>query len=57
MESNAPFDVLLYNEDNQIMETTIANIAIEVENPETGKLEWVTPPATSGKSLADEGLS
>ncbi|GJJ73005.1 hypothetical protein EMPS_05363 [Entomortierella parvispora] len=62
VEANAPFDVLMYNEDNEIMETSIANIAIEVENPETGKLEWVTPPAASGllcgtmrRKLLEEG--
>ncbi|KAF9418277.1 hypothetical protein BGZ94_009736 [Podila epigama] len=44
----APFDVILYNEDNQVMETSIANIAIEKENKETGQLEWITPPTSVG---------
>ncbi|KAF8929968.1 hypothetical protein BGZ58_008555 [Dissophora ornata] len=43
-----PFDVILYNEYDEIMEGTIANIAVQVENPETGKLEWITPPVTCG---------
>ncbi|KAK3812057.1 MAG: aminotransferase [Benniella sp.] len=46
--SEEPFDVILYNEDNEIMEATIANIAIEVPNPESGNLEWITPPVSSG---------
>ncbi|KAF9352449.1 hypothetical protein BGX34_012158, partial [Mortierella sp. NVP85] len=45
--SEEPFDVILYNEDNEIMEATIANIAIEVPNPESGNLEWITPPVSS----------
>ncbi|KAF9349274.1 hypothetical protein BGX26_012408 [Mortierella sp. AD094] len=43
-----PFDVIMYNEDDEITETTIANIAIEVESPDSGKLEWITPPLSSG---------
>ncbi|KAG0223608.1 hypothetical protein BGX31_008433 [Mortierella sp. GBA43] len=46
--SDEPFDVILFNEDNEIMEATIANIAIEVKDPESGKVEWVTPPVSSG---------
>ncbi|KAF9186592.1 hypothetical protein BGZ51_001847 [Haplosporangium sp. Z 767] len=45
---NVPFDVILFNEDCEVMETTIANIAVEVENPDTRVLEWITPPASSG---------
>ncbi|KAG0354872.1 hypothetical protein BG005_006156 [Podila minutissima] len=45
---DTPFDVILYNEDREVMETTIANIAVETENEETGELEWITPPASSG---------
>jgi len=48
--------VILYNEDNEIMEATIANIAIEVPNPESGKLEWITPPVSSGTFLHDSLL-
>ncbi|KAF9997611.1 hypothetical protein BGZ79_008710 [Entomortierella chlamydospora] len=43
-----PFDVIMYNEDDEITETTIANIAIEVESPDSGELEWITPPLSSG---------
>lgn len=46
---DTPFDVILYNEDREVMETTIANIAVETENEETGELEWITPPASSGR--------
>ncbi|KAF9550345.1 hypothetical protein EC957_000647 [Mortierella hygrophila] len=45
---NVPFDVIMYNEEDEVMEATIANIAIEVENPESGALEWITPPLSSG---------
>ncbi|KAF9941793.1 hypothetical protein BGZ67_003883 [Mortierella alpina] len=47
-DPDVPFDVILFNEDLEIMEATIANIAVEVENKETGALEWTTPPASSG---------
>ncbi|KAF9899180.1 hypothetical protein BX616_003193 [Lobosporangium transversale] len=30
------------------METSIANIAVEIVDPESGKLEWITPPLSSG---------
>ncbi|KAG0330073.1 Glucose-6-phosphate 1-dehydrogenase [Dissophora globulifera] len=57
-----PFDVILYNEFDEVMEGTIANIAIEVEDPETGKLEWITPPVSCGllagvmrRKLLEEG--
>ncbi|KAI7828662.1 aminotransferase [Gamsiella multidivaricata] len=60
--SDKPFDVILYNLDEEIMETTIANIAIEVKNPDSGELEWVTPPVSSGllcgtmrRKLLEEG--
>lgn len=46
-----PFDVILYNEDKEVMETTIANIAVETENEETGELEWITPPSSTGMLL------
>ncbi|KAG0198236.1 hypothetical protein BGX28_008317 [Mortierella sp. GBA30] len=46
--ADVPFDVILYNEDLEIMEATIANIAVEVKNEETGALEWITPPASAG---------
>ncbi|KAF9114400.1 hypothetical protein BGX27_010949 [Mortierella sp. AM989] len=42
------FDVIMYNENNEITETSVANVAIEVESPDSGKLEWVTPPLSSG---------
>ncbi|KAF9919759.1 hypothetical protein FBU30_010584 [Linnemannia zychae] len=45
---NVPFDVIMYNEEGEVMEASIANVAIEVENPETGNLEWITPPLSSG---------
>ncbi|KAF8930963.1 hypothetical protein BGZ52_000265 [Haplosporangium bisporale] len=45
---DTPFDVILYNEDKEVMETSVANIAVETENKETGKLEWITPPVSSG---------
>lgn len=45
---DTPFDVILYNEDKEVMETTIANIAVETENEETGELEWITPRSSSG---------
>ncbi|KAF9322500.1 hypothetical protein BGZ91_004270 [Linnemannia elongata] len=48
MGDNVPFDVIMYNEEGEVMEATIANVAIEVENPETGALEWITPPLSSG---------
>lgn len=47
-DPQVPFDVILFNEDLEIMEATIANIAVEVENKDTGALEWITPPASSG---------
>lgn len=50
MGDNVPFDVIMYNEEGEVMEATIANVAIEVENPETGALEWITPPLSSGIS-------
>lgn len=50
MGDNVPFDVIMYNEEGEVMEATIANVAIEVENPESGALEWITPPLSSGKS-------
>ncbi|KAF8973396.1 hypothetical protein BGZ46_009935 [Entomortierella lignicola] len=43
-----PFDVIMYNQYNEITETTIANIAIEVESSDSGNLEWITPPLSSG---------
>ncbi|KAG0323820.1 hypothetical protein BG000_002452 [Podila horticola] len=46
--ADIPFDVILYNEDKEVMETTIANIAVETENEETGELEWITPRASTG---------
>ncbi|KAG0055606.1 hypothetical protein BGZ83_008040 [Gryganskiella cystojenkinii] len=62
IDASTPFDVILYNEENQIMEASIANIAIELENPATSKLEWITPPASSGllcgtmrRKLLEEG--
>lgn len=51
MGDNVPFDVIMYNEDDEVMEATIANVAIEVENPESGALEWITPPLSSGTSI------
>ncbi|KAG0283037.1 hypothetical protein BGZ96_012593 [Linnemannia gamsii] len=48
MGDNVPFDVIMYNEDDEVMEATIANVAIEVKNPESGVLEWITPPLSSG---------
>ncbi|KAG0376874.1 hypothetical protein BGX24_007067 [Mortierella sp. AD032] len=48
MGDNVPFDVIMYNEEGEVMEATIANVAIEVENPQSGNLEWVTPPLSSG---------
>ncbi|KAI1320541.1 hypothetical protein EDD11_000503 [Mortierella claussenii] len=46
--AGVPFDAILYNEDDEIMETSVANIAIEIENPHSGELEWITPPLSSG---------
>ncbi|KAI8358457.1 aminotransferase [Choanephora cucurbitarum] len=44
---NEPFDVVLYNKQNQITETSIANIAVGV--PKEGKgYDWKTPPVSSG---------
>jgi hypothetical protein len=51
MGDNVPFDVIMYNEDDEVMEATIANVAIEVRNPESGTMEWITPPLSSGRSL------
>ncbi|KAF9165269.1 hypothetical protein DFQ26_000372 [Actinomortierella ambigua] len=42
-DPSTPMDVLLFNEDNEITETTIANIAIEIEEG-----LWITPPLSSG---------
>lgn len=50
MGDNVPFDVIMYNEEGEVMEATIANIAVEMENPESGALEWITPPLSSGTS-------
>jgi hypothetical protein len=47
VEEGAIFDVILFNEFNEITETTIANIAVGMEN-DSGKLEWYTPPACCG---------
>ncbi|KAF9970440.1 hypothetical protein BGZ73_006854 [Actinomortierella ambigua] len=56
-DPNSPFDVLLFNEDNEITETTIANIAIETQDG-----VWITPPMSSGllagtmrRKLLEEG--
>ncbi|ORZ08469.1 aminotransferase [Lobosporangium transversale] len=46
--TSGPYDVILYNQNNEIMETSIANIAVEIVDPESGKLEWITPPLSSG---------
>ncbi|KAG0276727.1 hypothetical protein BGZ97_010038 [Linnemannia gamsii] len=48
MGDNVPFDVIMYNEDDEVMEATIANVAIEVRSPESGTMEWITPPLSSG---------
>ncbi|KAJ1915641.1 hypothetical protein H4219_004211 [Mycoemilia scoparia] len=42
-----PFDVVLYNEDGNITETTIANFAIQIPD-ENGNLVWTTPPLKCG---------
>ncbi|KAG0226480.1 hypothetical protein BGW42_003616 [Actinomortierella wolfii] len=56
-DPNIPLDVLLYNEDNEITETSIFNIAIE-----TSDGQWITPPLSSGllagtmrRKLLEEG--
>ncbi|KAF9433094.1 hypothetical protein BGZ76_009897 [Entomortierella beljakovae] len=48
LKPDEPLDVIMFNEFDEITETSIANIAIEMESPDTGKLEWVTPPLSSG---------
>ncbi|KAI8986975.1 hypothetical protein BDB01DRAFT_784160 [Pilobolus umbonatus] len=40
---NVPFDVILYNQYNQITETSIANIAIKYPQ------QWKTPHSDCGK--------
>jgi branched-subunit amino acid aminotransferase/4-amino-4-deoxychorismate lyase len=41
-----PFDVVLWNNKEQVTETSIANIAVRV--PENGNLVWKTPKVECG---------
>ena len=43
-----PFDVILFNEKDQITETTISNFAVQLPGDQ-GKLTWFTPPVECGK--------
>ncbi|KAF9584473.1 hypothetical protein BGW38_006343 [Lunasporangiospora selenospora] len=61
-EPNVPYDVIMYNEDGEVTEGTIFNLAVELMNEDTGKLEWITPPESSGllrgtyrRKLLEEG--
>ncbi|KAI8871939.1 hypothetical protein GQ42DRAFT_144073 [Ramicandelaber brevisporus] len=49
-EKERPDDVILYNPNEQVTETSIANIAIQmpVSNKADGHLEWVTPALECG---------
>lgn len=47
-EPDGPFDVVLWNEDGHVTETSIANIAVLIKQ-EDGSNVWRTPGVGSGK--------
>lgn len=47
-EPEGPFDVVLWNEDGYITETSIANIAV-LTKQDNGNIVWRTPSTDSGK--------
>jgi branched-subunit amino acid aminotransferase/4-amino-4-deoxychorismate lyase len=61
-----PFDVLLYNPDGQVTETSIANFSVQLVRD--GRRKWITPPASCGllpgvaraelleKGIVEEGI-
>ncbi|CAG8523205.1 8216_t:CDS:2 [Ambispora leptoticha] len=46
--NNDIFDVILYNENSEITECSIANIAIEIYDDKTNKVKWKTPRIECG---------
>ncbi|CAG8494449.1 2503_t:CDS:2 [Diversispora eburnea] len=47
-ENNDIFDVLMYNENNEITECSISNIAVEFYDQDKKKMVWKTPKIECG---------